>query len=148
MGAAARADPAKKGVINAPVAPRLRSAVGVDLVRVSEVAESIQRFGDRYLRRVFTDREISQCMQRERCAERLAARFAAKEAIIKILRPNGHGFDWRCLEVDTTPGGWTEIVLHGKAAEHAAERGAFSWSSSLSHDGDLAVAVVSCLTTK
>jgi holo-[acyl-carrier protein] synthase len=132
---------------NAPVGPRLRSVVGVDLVRVSEVAAALERFGDRYLRRIFTEGEILHCMRRQPYAERLAARFAAKEAMIKILRPDGHGFNWRCLEVETVAGGWTEIVLHGKAAEHAAARGAFSWSLSLSHEGDLAVAVVSCLTT-
>ena len=66
--------------------------VGTDLTCVADVASSIERFGDRYLRRLFTDHELDATGG---APERLAARFAAKEATVKVLRPTGAQPDWR-----------------------------------------------------
>ncbi len=132
---------------NAPAAPRLR--VGVDLVRVSETRRSIDLFGDRFLRRVFTTGELQDCFGEvapEVAFARLAARFAAKEATIKVLRPAGppdEGWiDWRSIEVRRAPGGWSELHLHGDADALARRAGLGELALSLSHDGDLATAVV------
>ena len=117
--------------------------VGIDLCSVREVAESIERFGDRYLRRVYTEHELEYCGQDPaRSAERFAARFAAKEATVKVLRPRDSWPDWRSIEVRRDPGGWCELSLTGTAARLARDADIGSLALSLSHDGGMANAVV------
>ena len=118
--------------------------VGVDHVRVSEVAASLARFGDRYACRLFTAKERSHCCAGDgRTAERLAARFAAKEATLKLLRPTAQdGIDWRSIEVCQTVGGACEIVLHDAALALARRTGISALSASMSHEGDYATATV------
>ena len=117
--------------------------VGTDLVLVSRVAASIARFGDRFIGRMFTRDEIAYCTRDARTsAERYAARFAAKEATLKVLRPDQHWFDWRTIEVVRTTGGWCEIALHGAARQLAENAKIESFSLSMSHEGDYATAVV------
>jgi holo-[acyl-carrier protein] synthase len=117
--------------------------VGIDLVRVSEVEASIARFGDRYLDRVFTAHERASCARSPRPAEGLAARFAAKEAAMKVLRPSADDVvSWTAIEVVRAPGGWTELALSGGAALLARAAGLDDFAVSLSHDGDHATAVV------
>lgn len=121
--------------------PALR--VGIDLVRVSEVAESVSRFGDRYLRRLYTPAEIAYAQENAaRMPERLAARFAAKEATVKALGLVEHQGAWSDIEVLRTPSGRCELVLHGRARAAAEELGASSFAVSLSHEAEYATAVV------
>lgn len=121
--------------------PRVR--VGTDIQRVAAVADSIHCFGDRYLQRVYTPGEIACCGGgRADAARRLAARFAAKEACLKVLRPAQPGLDWRSIEVVRQPGGWCELALHGVAQELARREGIRHLSVSLSHEDDYALAVV------
>ena len=95
--------------------------VGTDLCSVQDVADSVERYGDRYLRRVYTDHELEYCSSDPaRSAERLAARFAAKEATVKVLRPNDARPDWRTIEVRRDPSGWCELSLTGSAARRRA----------------------------
>jgi holo-[acyl-carrier protein] synthase len=79
---------------------------------------------------------------------RFAARFAAKEATLKVLRLDDQGLDLRAIEVKQMPGGWTDLLLHGRAKQLADEAGWSSWSVSLSHEGDYATAVVAVLLDK
>ena len=117
--------------------------VGTDLCSVPEVASSVARFGDRYLKRVYTDGELAYCLEEPtRSAERLAARFAAKEATVKVLRPEGWWPDWRTIEIRRDPGGWCELVLCGSAASLAEASGIVSLAVSVSHEGAMASAVV------
>ncbi len=117
--------------------------VGTDLCSVSAVAESVERFGERYLRRIYTDRELTYCLEAPcRSAERLAARFAAKEATIKVLRPRNWWPDWRTIEVRKDPGGWCDLRLTGSAARLAAEAGIVLLDVSMSHEDGVATAVV------
>jgi holo-[acyl-carrier protein] synthase len=117
--------------------------VGIDLCSVRDVAESIERFGDRYLRRVYTEHEVEYCgKDPARSAERFAARFAAKEATVKVLRPRDSWPDWRSIEVRRDPGGWCELSLTGTAAQLARDAAISSLALSLSHDGGMANAVV------
>ena len=124
--------------------------VGIDLVSVDEVAESVQRFGDRYVNRIYTPHEIDSCRGRTvadgapggLAVESLAARFAAKEAVMKVLRPVGVQLDWRSIELHRMTGGWCEIRLSGRAAAMAAEAGIDELSVSLTHDASVAGAVV------
>jgi len=116
--------------------------VGIDLVRVSRVAESLAQFGERFLKRVFTDGEIAYATASPGlAAERLAARFAAKEAAFKALGFIDGG-SWRQIEVTRQPSGRCELSLHGAARDAAAQAGVTGIAVSLSHEGDYATAVV------
>jgi holo-[acyl-carrier protein] synthase len=126
---------------DAPSPPACR--VGVDLASVREVETSLSTQGDRYLQRLFTDHEVasSQGTHGPR-AESLAARFAAKEAALKVLRPEGPRPEWRDIEVVRQESGACDLVLHGSAARLAADAGLDQLSLSMSHEGGMAVAVV------
>ena len=113
--------------------------VGVDLCAADDVADAIDRFGDRYLERIYTPHERASCTGQP---ERLAARFAAKEATVKVLRPEAEGIDLRSIEIQRQPGGWCEVHLAGHAAELADRAGIGSLAVSISHDRGLATAVV------
>lgn len=117
--------------------------VGTDLVEVGRVEESLRRFGQRYLDRLYTPGEIEYCLRSEPdTARRLAARFAAKEATLKVLRPDAHWLDWRSIEVVKMPGGWCELALHGTAQQLRAAAGIGTLTVSLSHEQNYALAVV------
>jgi holo-[acyl-carrier protein] synthase len=116
---------------------------GIDIAEVPRIAESIARFGDRFLRRVFTDGERQYCDRKANRVERYAARFAAKEAGMKALGTGwNYGVRWRDIEVTRKPGSRPAIVFHGKAAEFAARLGAVNASLSLSHTAAQAIAHV------
>ncbi len=130
-------------------ATRAEMRVGLDLVDPADVAASVARFGDRYVERVYTDHEIACCRRPGRAGtagtyamDSLAARFAAKEAALKVLRPVGARPAWRSIELHRTAGGWCEIHLSGSAAALAADAGIDGLSVSLSHEASLAAAVV------
>lgn len=117
--------------------------VGVDLMQVSQVARSLDSLGEAYMRRICTAEEIATCTANPMMAPaRFAARFAAKEATLKVLRLDDQGLDLRNIEVVQMPGGWTDLVLHGRALELAKAAGWSSVAVSLSHEGDYATAVV------
>jgi len=121
-------------------------SVGIDAVSVAEVSAALNRFGDRYVRRVFTSHEAGYCLAAAGVAgARLAARFAAKEAAIKALEPGRRWTDWRAIEVRRRRSGACTLVLRGDAATLADRRGVRHLAVSMSHEGDLAVAVVIAL---
>jgi holo-[acyl-carrier protein] synthase len=121
--------------------------VGIDVVRVADVATALARFGDRYVRRAFTPREAAYCRSAVEpvAAARFAARFAAKEATVKALRPTGIWTNWRAIEVCRRKSGNCAVVLHGEAASLADRRGIGGLALSMSHEGGLAAAVVIAL---
>jgi holo-[acyl-carrier protein] synthase len=117
--------------------------IGVDLVQVSQVEASLARFGDRFVRRLFTEGEIADATAAPRgTAGRLAARLAAKEAALKALGLSDHGVGWRQIEVRRDAGGVPALALHGAARAAAAEAGVDDLAVSLSQAGDYAAAVV------
>jgi holo-[acyl-carrier protein] synthase len=118
--------------------------VGFDLVSVAGVEDQLRApTRDRYLARVYTDREVAECTsERGVSAERLAARFAAKEATIKVLPPTTTGFALREIEARRSPSGGVEIELSGTAAALAASAGIVQLSVSLTHESGIAGAVV------
>lgn len=117
--------------------------LGFDLAQVSEVSQSLERFGDAYCTRLFTRGELAYARGRDGvCAERLAARFAAKEAVMKALSLGEAGVDWRDIEIVKHADGGCSVQLHGRAAEIAARAGVTGFVLSLSHDGDYAAAIV------
>lgn len=116
---------------------------GIDIAEVPRIAESITRFGDRFLRRVFTEGERLYCDSKANRMERYAARFAAKEAAMKALGTGWNfGVRWQDIEVARQPGSRPTIVFHGKAAEFAARLGTRNASLSITHTADQAMAFV------
>ncbi len=118
--------------------------VGIDLVKASTVAEALAEHGDHYLRRVYTDAEVAQCGGPGGATDplRLAARFAAKEAAMKVLRPGDAAVPWPSIEVVRDPTGVPILTLYGPAAELAAAAGLTDFALSLTHEDDYAAAVV------
>jgi holo-[acyl-carrier protein] synthase len=119
--------------------------VGLDATEIARIAEAIDRYGDRFLRRVFTDGEIAYCRQKRDFASSYAARFAAKEAAMKALG-TGHsrGVYWTGIEVVRRHGP-PRLVFHGGAADRFNALGATSSLLTLTHSRDLAIAHVMLL---
>jgi holo-[acyl-carrier protein] synthase len=114
-------------------------SVGVDIIEIARIQRTLDDFGDRFLRRVYTERE------RERYGSRvpeLAARFAAKEATSKALGTGIRGIRWREMEVLSNRRGKPVLVLHGSAAERAAILGLVAFDLSLTHSRTDAMAFV------
>ena len=117
--------------------------VGVDLVRVERVEAIWTRWGERFLRRLFTPAEQAYCLARPRPAEELAVRLAAKEAAFKALGPVwSDGVGWSDFEVENDTRGRPHLRLHGVAREWAEGRSLRVGGISLSHEGGLALAEV------
>ncbi len=120
--------------------------VGVDLAAVSDVEAALDAHGERYLRRIFTPHELDCCRRSGGWStESLAARFAAKEATIKVLQPEGHQPDWNSMEIRRQPGGSCALSLSGTAAAMAEGAGITSLALSMTHEGAYAAAVVFAL---
>lgn len=116
---------------------------GIDIAEVPRIAESIARFGDRFVRRVFTEGEIRYCESKANRIERYAARFAAKEAAMKAIGTGwNHGVRFRDIEVSRELGGRPTLLFHGKAAEFSASLGTTHIALSLSHTAEYAIAQV------
>jgi holo-[acyl-carrier protein] synthase len=116
---------------------------GIDLVEIERIKRSVERYGERFLDRVYTAAEKAYCLRKRNSAESLAARFAAKEAGAKALGTGiSHGVNWLEIEVIREPGGRPTIAFHGRAREVAQRLGAKSAALSLTHTGSLAMASV------
>lgn len=116
---------------------------GIDISEVPRIRMSIERFGDRFVQRIFTAGEIRYCESKANRVERYAARFAAKEAAMKALGTGwNHGVRWRDCEVVRMPGGRPTMSFHGKAGEIAARLGVKNAALSISHTADQAIAQV------
>jgi len=117
--------------------------VGIDLASVDSVRDSIRTHGEHYLKRIYTECELEDCSTAAGVdPERLAARFAAKEATLKVLRPDEEGIPWNTIEVRRHPAGWVELELSGPAAALAADAGVTELALSIAHEGGFASAVV------
>ncbi len=123
--------------------PIMAIRVGIDLVSADAVRDSIAAHGERYLQRVYSEREVADCGTAAGLdPERLAGRFAAKEAAFKVLRVGDEAVAWRDVEVRRDPSGWVELRLSGQAANLAATAGIGDLALSLSHERGFGVAVV------
>ena len=121
-------------------------AVGVDLVEIRRIERAIERWGDRFLERIYTPAETARCRGR---VPELAVRFAAKEAVSKALGVGiwwRGGIGWQDAEVLSDPLGKPLVVLHGRAAERAQFLGLSEWAISLSHSDETAIAMVVALS--
>ncbi len=113
--------------------------VGIDIIEISRVAQTVDRWGDRFLRRIYTEGELAYCRGR---ASQLASRFAAKEAMMKALGTGRYGVNWRDIEVVRCRGGRPVIQLQGRASKVAERLAVSHVALSLSHSRDYAVASI------
>ena len=112
---------------------------GVDIIEIKRVEKVAFSYGDRFLKRIYTDGEIKYCRGR---APQLASRFAAKEAVMKALGTGIRGVGWRDVEVTRKRGMAPDIKLHGRAQKRASQIGLTGLAISLSHSKEFAVASV------
>jgi holo-[acyl-carrier protein] synthase len=116
---------------------------GIDLVEIQRIQRSMDRYGSRFLNRVYTAAEQAYCMRKRKSAESLAARFAAKEAGAKALGTGiSFGVSWLEIEVVREPSGRPTLQFHGRAREIADRLGVASAALSITHTADLAMASV------
>jgi holo-[acyl-carrier protein] synthase len=117
--------------------------VGTDLIEIARIEQSVARYGEHFVARIFTAAEVEYCRRKKNAAESFAARFAAKEAGAKALGTGiSRGIGWLDLEVVHEPGGRPALALRGRAAERAKQIGVARVSLSLTHSRDTALAVV------
>jgi holo-[acyl-carrier protein] synthase len=117
--------------------------LGTDLVEIERIRRSVERFGERFLQRVYSEGEIAYCMRKKNFAESFAARFAAKEAGAKALGTGiSYGVSWTEFEVVRERSGKPVLRLSGRAAEIAARLGVVRTALSLTHTKGMALAVV------
>ena len=117
--------------------------IGVDIVETARIDRSLERFGDRFLHRVFTAGEIEYCQSMKYPARHFAARFAAKEAASKAFGTGiGKAMGWRDIDVHRHDSGEPFVVLEGGAKELAASRNVSAVWISLSHTDQHAVATI------
>ena len=119
------------------------AGIGVDIVQVSRIEEVVKRWGDRFLKRVYSDRELEFLRKRKSPGPEMAARFAAKEAVFKALGTGWRkGVTWLDVETLPEPSGKPQLFIRGKALEYAQAAGIKGQHVSLSHDGGMAIAQV------
>lgn len=111
--------------------------VGVDIIEIDRIGDARDRWGDRFLKRIYTDAEREVCRDR---VPALAIRFAAKEAVMKALGTGTNGVGWRDIEVLPNPDGKPLVYLYGGARKKAEELGMAMIDLSLSHSREYAVA--------
>ncbi len=117
--------------------------IGIDLVQVRRIGESLQRWGERFEKKVFTSGEVRYCSQKRNSASNFAARFAAKEAFVKALGIGiRRGVHWKDVEVERGPLGRPVLKLNGRAAELCRQEKINGIFLSLTHDGDYSGAIV------
>jgi len=113
-------------------------AIGVDIVEIERVESAIKRWGEHFLSRIYTETELRTCQDR---LVSLASRFAAKEAVMKVLGKGGIGIGWREIEILTGDDGKPSVKLYGRALDKATELNLKEVSVSLSDSKQHAVAV-------
>ncbi|MBI5945466.1 MAG: holo-ACP synthase [Chloroflexi bacterium] len=120
----------------------MKLATGVDLVDIDRIREAIERHGERFIARIFTETEQRECGGR---IESLAARFAAKEAAAKALGCGIGDVSWLEIEIKGDENRAPHLYLSGAAEEKAKEKGLSNWAVSLSHTGSQAIAFVAAM---
>ena len=120
------------------IVPAGTHELGIDIIRVDRIRKTLERFGSRFSRRVLTPGEQRYVRDRP---ETLAGRWAAKEAVSKVLGLGVRGIGWRDIEIERLPTGQPAVRLHGRAARRAEQLGMDRIALSISHESDYAVAI-------
>src|SRR2546427_1446587 len=118
--------------------PANTTELGIDIIKVDRIRAALDRFGERFSRRVLTTREQRYVRNRP---ETFAGRWAAKEAVSKVLGLGVRGIGWRDIEIDRMPTGQPAVSLHGRAAARAEQLGMGRVAVSITHEADYAGAV-------
>jgi phosphopantetheine--protein transferase-like protein len=118
--------------------------LGIDIIKVDRIRATLERFGARFTRRVLTPAEQRYVRDRP---ETMAGRWAAKEAVSKVLGLGVRGIGWRDIEIERLPTGQPAVRLHGRAAARAEQLGMGRIAVSISHESDYAVAIASGIRT-
>jgi len=134
----APSDAAPDPVPPAGSVPAGTTELGIDIVRVERIRAAIERFGERFSNRVLTPSERRYVRSRP---ETFAGRWAAKEAVSKVLGLGVRGIGWKDIEVERLPTGQPAIRLHGRAAQRAEQLGMGRIALSITHESDYAVAI-------
>src|SRR5918996_1849712 len=121
-----------------PPVPEGTTELGIDIIKIERIAAALKRFGDRFPKRVLTDAEARYVRNRP---QNFAGRWAAKEAVSKVLGLGVRGVGWRDIEIARLPTGQPEVRLSGRAAERAQQLGMARIAVSISHEDDYAVAI-------
>lgn len=131
---------AETGVVSADDAsPRPVPGLGTDVIEIARLERAVDRWGERFLTRIFTDTEIAYCRAKREPLRHFAGRLAAKEAVYKALGLRWTGpFSWRMIEIATISSGAPEVLLHTGAGAGTEEENV---AVTISHDGEVAVAV-------
>ncbi len=116
--------------------------LGIDLVHIPRLEKALERWGERFMSRVFTHEECAYCLRHKQPAQSLALRFAAKEACSKALGTGMAGIAWRQMAIANEPSGKPVLQLSGAALKKAKALGAHAWHVSLSHEREYAIAMV------
>lgn len=122
----------------AVAAPAGTTELGIDIIKVDRIRQSIARFGSRFSGRVLTPAERAYVRDRP---ETFAGRWAAKEAVSKVLGLGVRGIGWKDIEIERLPTGQPAVVLHGRAADRADQLGMERIAISITHESDYAVAI-------
>lgn len=133
----ARADPSDAPIPPGAVPPGT-TELGIDIIKVERIRDTLARFGSRFSHRVLTPAEQRYVRDRP---ETMAGRWAAKEAVSKVLGLGVRGIGWRDIEVERLPTGAPAVRLHGRAAARAEQLGMGRIALSISHESDYAVAI-------
>ncbi|HEU6439467.1 MAG TPA: holo-ACP synthase [Terriglobales bacterium] len=126
------------GPVAALPAPPETTELGIDIIRVSRIKASLERFGERFVGRVLTPTEAAYVRNRP---ETMAGRWAAKEAVSKVLGLGVRGIGWRDIEIERLPTGQPAVKLHGRAQKRAEQLGMGRVAVSISHESEFAVAI-------
>jgi len=120
--------------------------LGTDIVEIVRIGQMIERHGEEFLQRVFTDEEIRYCQKRKECYQHFAGRWAAKEAVMKTLGTGWtRGVGWQDIEVSTKRSGQPTINIHGSARDYASKIGIDEVLISISHCRSYAMATAVAL---
>jgi len=117
--------------------------IGIDIIEIARIKKTITRWGDIFLRRVYTDAELERYREKP---SSLAARFACKEAVMKLLGTGRNGLHWREIETLSHPSGKPRLNLYGRAQNQANKLGINEIAVSLSHSKEYAIAYVSSIS--
>jgi len=134
----ARPGPTPDPVLPSGTVPEGTTELGIDIIKVARIAASIERFGERFSKRVLTESERRYVRNRP---ETFAGRWAAKEAVSKVLGLGVRGIGWKDIEVERLPTGQPSIRLHGRAAARADQLGMGRIAVSITHESEFAVAI-------
>ncbi len=113
--------------------------VGIDIIEIARIQSTIDRWGARFLHRVYTEPELRLCRKKP---SRLAVRFAGKEAVMKALGTGTKGISWKEIEILADPSGQPVVLLYGKAQDKANDMGLAKLAISLSDSREYAIASV------